>query len=229
MTDPFKPGLSWLDHLSLAVTTAIGAVALGVWRLGPEGPLPMHIDAAGQVDRWGDRVEAALVLGFIAVVTGATALLCAVLERRGLAKDQGAAWTFGRVVGLAAPAFAAGAIVMVSTGGFSGAGETDGFMRATMAFLGLVFLGMGAFLGRTRPNPVIGVRTPWTRRSRLAWDKSNRLAGRLLSLLGIGGLLAAPLAPQPLAIHILNIGVLAVAAISVLESWRVWRADPDRT
>ena len=123
--------------------------------------------------------------------------------------------------------FAAGAIILFAVGRLSGADEADGFLRATMAFQGLVFLGVGAFLGRTRPNPVVGVRTPWSRRSRLAWDKSNRLAGRLLSLLGIAGLLAAPIAPQPLALHLLNAALLAVAVVSTFESWRVWRGDPD--
>lgn len=222
-------GLSWLDHLSLAVTAAIAAVALGVWRLGPTGPLPMHVSAAGQVDRWGDRTEAALVLGFIAATAGAVALLCTELERRGkVAPGHGVSWIVGRIVGLAAPAFAAGAIVLVSVGGLSSPADVDGLARMTMGFISLVFLGVGAFLGRTRPNRVVGVRTWWSLRSRLAWDKSNRLAGRLMSLLGIAGLLAAPLAPQPLGLHLLNAALLLVAGLAVFESWRVWRVDPDR-
>ena len=65
-------------------------------------------------------------------------------------------------------------------------------------------------------------------KSRLAWDRSNRLAGRLLFVTGLAGLIAAPLAPQPLGTFCLIGAVLVVALWSVFESWRVWRGDPDR-
>ena len=42
------------------------------------------------------------------------------------------------------------------------------------------------------------------------------------------GLITAPLAPQPLGFSLLIVGVLIAAGWSVFESWRVWRADPDR-
>ena len=97
-----------------------------------------------------------------------------------------------------------------------------------MAFLSLIFLIMGALLGRVSPNPFIGVKTPWAYKSRLAWDRSNRLAGRLMFWLGAAGLIASPFALQPLGLIVLITGVLIATAWSVFESWRVWRADPDR-
>ena len=36
---------------------------------GPQGPLPMHFDMHGNVDRWGGRLEAAGVLLGFAVLT----------------------------------------------------------------------------------------------------------------------------------------------------------------
>ena len=97
-----------------------------------------------------------------------------------------------------------------------------------MAGISLLFLLIGAFLGRVGANPFVGVRTPWAFKSKLAWERSNRLAGRLLFLLGLAGLVTAPFAPQPLGIQALIAGVLIAAVWSVVESWRVWRTDPDR-
>ena len=97
-----------------------------------------------------------------------------------------------------------------------------------MAGLSLIFILTGAFLGRVGPNPVVGVRTPWTYKSRLAWDRSNRLAGRLLFLIGLAGLVSAPWAIQPFALIVLIVAVIVAAVWSVIESWRVWRTDPDR-
>ncbi|MDQ1152846.1 SdpI family protein [Brevundimonas sp. SORGH_AS_0993] len=104
----------------------------------------------------------------------------------------------------------------------------EGTARLSMAGLSLILLGTGAVLGRVAPNRLVGVRTPWSHKSRLAWDRSNRLAGRLLFLLGLIGLFTAPWAPQPAATLSLIAAALIAAALSTFESWRVWRADPDR-
>ena len=109
-----------------------------------------------------------------------------------------------------------------------GAAQPGVSMAMTAALMSLLFAVMGAFMGRIAPNPVIGVRTPWNYKSRLAWDRSNRLAGRLFFWLGLAGLITAPVLPQPLGFSLLIAGVLIAAGWSVFESWRVWRADPDR-
>ena len=67
----------------------------------------------------------------------------------------------------------------------------------------------------------------------IAADAEGRITavvsgGGEVFLLGLGGLVTAPFAPQPLGLQVLIGGVLIAAAWAVFESWRVWRADPDR-
>ena len=100
--------------------------------------------------------------------------------------------------------------------------------RLMTAALALIFLVVGALIGKAGPNPFVGVRTYWSLRSRLAWDKSNRLAGRLFFWLGLIALPVSPFAPPQLLTPVLTIRAMAAGAVSVLESWRVWRSDPDR-
>jgi uncharacterized membrane protein len=95
--------------------------------------------------------------------------------------------------------------------------------------MALVYVVAGAFVGKTSPGPFAGVRTYWSLRSRLAWDKSNRLAGRLMFWGGLVALAASPFAPQPLGVQALIAWILATCAAAVFESWRVWRSDPERT
>ena len=59
-------------------------------------------------------------------------------------------------------------------------------------------------------------------------DRSNRLAGRLFFWIGLGLILAAPIAPQPAASIAMPVVILVAAIWPVFESWRVWRSDPDR-
>ncbi len=91
-----------------------------------------------------------------------------------------------------------------------------------------LFAVVGAVMGKVPPNAFVGVRTAWSLSSRLAWDRSNRLAGRLFLGFGLIGMVASLALPQRLAMPILIGGVLIIAGLSIFESWRVWRSDPDR-
>lgn len=216
---------SRLSHplLSAAAAAAQGAVALAIWKFGHTGPIPMHFGWNGDVDRWGDRSEAALMAGAMALLSlVAGPVLQAVSQRKG--GDERSYSATVMVLLLVTSLITALAAAM----GFAliPADQIGG--KAVMAMIGAIFAIVGAYLGKVGPNPLIGVRTPWTFASRLAWDKSNRLAGRLFLLVGFAGLVAAPLAPQPAGFQALIVAVLLIAVAVVFESWRVWRSDTDR-
>ena len=181
----------------------------------------MHFGISGMVDRYGDRTELATVIAGSTVIG---ALCWVVLEamRRRSSNPSGLAWSQAVLLIV----FALLGLVHLSL--LAGEGGAFKLSGATMRMgaLSLMFIGIGAFLGKSSPNPFVGVRTYWSLNSRLAWEKSNRLAGRLMFWFGLAGLLATPIAPQPLAFQAL-IGAIIVATLaSVFESWRVWRIDP---
>ncbi|AYG94119.1 hypothetical protein D8I30_02140 [Brevundimonas naejangsanensis] len=208
--------------VSLLILTAAAWVAI----YGPAAPIPLHFDASGQADRYGDRHELAAALAglaglnlLVAWMTGRQADAAAdPIRQKGLRRGQ---WLSIIIMGATA-AFVAWS--SLSPAALTGAAHPGG----AMAFLAFILLVAGAVLGRVGPNPFIGVKTPWAYKSRLAWDRSNRLAGRLMFWLGALGLIASPFAAQPTGLIALTIGVLIAAAWSVFESWRVWRADPER-
>jgi uncharacterized membrane protein len=219
-------------HLTLADTVAAivslliltGAAWIAVY--GPETPIPVHFDAAGQADRYGSRYELAAVLAGLALLnllvawmTGRQAASVAdPIRRKGLQRGQ---WLSILIMG-AVCAF----VGWTSLG--PAAASRASHPGVAMAFTAFILLITGAVLGRVSPNPFIGVKTPWAYKSRLAWDRSNRLAGRLMFWLGAIGLIASPFVVQPTGMISLIIAVLIAAAWSVFESWRVWRADPER-
>lgn len=211
------------DMATVLISVLIGGVGVAVFVAGPTELMPVHWGADGQADSWGTRELVGggmLALGFVnLLIAGGMGLAAARAEdparRRGLRMSQTVV-----LIALTGVALFAGSSTL--------GGVTDMGGAAPMAGMSLLFLVIGAFLGRVGANPFVGVRTPWSYKSKLAWERSNRLAGRLFFLLGIAGLAAAPLAPQPLGYQALIAGVLIAAAWAVFESWRVWRADPDR-
>ena len=216
--------LSILNMLSVLVFVAIAGIALMVAVQGPTVPLPVHFGAGG-VDRWGDRQEVGGLLAALAAI-GAVIALGIGWEASRHEPDSSRGRSLRAAQGVILTAFVGvtGLILFTSLGGRGAAPPQGAMMVAT----GLLFAGIGAFLGRVGPNPFVGVRTPWSYKSRLAWDRSNRLAGRLFFVGGLVAIVAAPFAPQPLGMTTLIAFVIVAALWSVFESWRVWRSDPDR-
>ena len=222
MTAPRK-ARSALDLATVVLSLMVGA--LGVWTIlaGPTELLPIHYNAAGQADDWGSRELLGGGLAGLALLTlllgGGMALAAGRTDdparRRALRYAQ-------LVVVLSIPLIS----LLIASASLSGATDISGALP--VALMSLVILLIGAFLGRVGPNPFVGVRTPWAYKSRLSWERSNRLAGRLFFVIGLAGLLTAPFAPQPLGLYAI-VGAIVLAAVwSGVESWRVWRTDPDR-
>jgi uncharacterized membrane protein len=57
--------------------------------------------------------------------------------------------------------------------------------EAIFAALGVMFMVIGNYLGKTRKNFFLGIRTPWTLASDEVWARTHRLAGRLFIVLGL--------------------------------------------
>jgi len=87
----------------------------------------------------------------------------------------------------------------------------------------------GAAAGRFKPGGYLGLRVYWTTHSRLAWDRAHRVLGRVLFWGGLIGLAASFVMPWPASIALLFATVVLAVSLALLESWRTWRDDPDRT
>lgn len=215
--------VSSADLAAIAISLIMAAAGAGVVFAGPDALMPVHWGPNGQADGWAGReVVGGMVLAaglFTLLLGGGMGLAAARTDEPGRRR----ALRYAQLVVLLTLPLLTLAIGSASLSGLTSIGSA-----APMAVMGLLFLLLGAFLGRVGPNPFVGVRTPWAYKSRLAWERSNRLAGRLFFLLGLGGLSTAAFAPQPLGVQLMLGGVVAAAVWSVVESWRVWRTDPDR-
>ena len=215
--------LSAADRATFAITLAI--VAAGAWTFfaGPLEVMPYHYGPDGQADAWAGREAVGLGMAGLGLLTGLFAGGMGVAARRAEDPARARSLRFGQLLIL---------IVCLGVTLFAGVSSLTGLTSmgaaAPMAGLSALFLVIGSVLGRVGPNPIADVRTPWSYKSRLAWDRSNRLAGRLFFLIGLTGVAAAPVAPQPLGYQAVIGAVILAAFASVFESWRVWRADPDR-
>lgn len=219
-----KP-LNMTEAIAAIVTAICLVMAIWVAFMGPTSPIPMQFGLDGSVNRFGSRYELAGALAFMG-------LLNFIMMR--MMKSQAAQMSDpvrqeGLMRGRMMSSVIIGGLALFITWSSLGSDGVRGVgnMAISMVVISLIFLCIGAVLGRVSPNPWMGVRTPWSYKSRLAWDRSNRLAGRLFFWLGVAGLISAAFVPQPLGMMVLIIGVLVASGLSIWESWRVWKSDPE--
>ena len=96
-----------------------------------------------------------------------------------------------------------------------------------LTFVGLLFIGLGNYMGKIRSNFFIGIRTPWTLSSELSWSKTHRLGGRLFFIEGVALFLVGWIPASPLALQVtLYGGLLSILLICCIYSYLIWKDDP---
>lgn len=201
----------------IAAMWMLSAVA---WTEVPDR-IPVHWGLSGEVDRYGGRTEGLLLLPLVAVGVYALLRLAPRLDpaRANYAQFAGAYGVIRlAVIGLFA---AIHGFVLLSARGVA----TDAAVVVPVAVGGL-FVAVGNVTGKLRPNYFVGIRTPWTLTSKLAWTKTHRRGGWLFVLAGLASI-AAGLGGVAWALAVPVVLVLACVVYLSAYSYVVSKDDPD--
>jgi len=210
----------------LTLVLALALAAFAQWtraQLPPNALVPMHWDIHGHVNGYGHTGSLFLMPATIAALSLLLYLVPRLDSRREhllrSAKAYCSVWI--------ASAFLLSALQIALL--LTVLGHNIPIAKCTVVCTGLVLAIAGNYMGKVRSNHFFGVRTPWTLRSELSWNKSNRLGGRLLLLLGLISAVTA-LTPLPVSFlfWILLGGGFALTVFMMVYSYRIWCDDPDR-
>jgi uncharacterized membrane protein len=205
----------WLLIAGMFVASAI------VWRTSPD-QIPVHWNAAGEVDRYGGKAEGLLMLPLITI---GLYLLLLFLPRIDPRKANYALFTGSYAViriSLVVLMTAIHALVILWI--------EDIKINAAVVVLGgvgLLFIVLGLVMGKVQPNWFVGIRTPWTLASRRSWVKTHRLGGWMFIGMGLVTMLSAAM-PGAWGMAIMMTVIFGSVAILVVYSYIEWRNDPDR-
>jgi len=67
----------------------------------------------------------------------------------------------------------------------AGLGYSVSINTVVPAAVGLLFLILGNYMSKIKPNWFMGIRTPWTLESEEVWNKTHRLGGKIFIALGL--------------------------------------------
>jgi uncharacterized membrane protein len=210
--------------LSLLLIAGMAAVSAWAWaQLGADARIATHFGFDGHANGWMRRDRALL----LAPVMGAILTLAFALLPKFTKQKEGLAASFGSYVtawiGSLTVLFVAHCAIVLAARGW----KVD-IAGSTVVVVDLMFIVLGNGLGKSRPNPWVGVRTPWTKKSDQAWDKANRAAGRMIVATGLASLAALAAAGDWAAHLVLFAGIVVMAVVSTALSYLTWKRDPDR-
>ncbi len=154
----------------LVIISLMFITAAFAWPRVPE-QMPVHWNLAGEPDRIGSKTEALLILPLI--TAGMMTLLLwlpAVMVAQVQSEELRPAY---RQLCLSLTLFLAGVQGLMLAAGLK---LPFNFSTGICVMLALLFGQIGWLLPKLPPNPIAGIRTPWTLHNRETWDRTHRHA-----------------------------------------------------
>jgi len=177
--------------------------------------IPTHWNLSGEPDAWSDKVFG---LAIIPAIIIAAALLFGMLLRRYGSGDirtrRSAGWFIFLVLGLLYAIQLYQALTIL-------AHPVDPLLFFPVLFA-LLSLGISILLPRiSSPNPVFGIRTPWTMKSPIVWERTHQAGARTFRI-AAGLTLLGAFFPDHLFLFIIAPVLLATAWL-VIVSYREYQ------
>jgi uncharacterized membrane protein len=186
----------------------------------PDAPIVTHFDAHFRPNGWMPRDQALFVpLAICAVLMAIMTLAPFIVPPRGALERSSKA--YGAVCfGLAAflTVIAIGVVARPL-------GWPVGIAQIMAVGVGALYIVVGNFATKVRPNFIYGVRTPWTLSNEAVWDRTHRFAGPAIMAGGVFIAVAGLLRPEYM-MPILLTGVLVPGLAAVVYSWWLWSKLP---
>ena len=198
--------------------------SLFAWSKIPASQLiATHWGMDGQADGYSNKTTAFLLLPAVSIFLVALFIFITQIEpRRQNIRQSSKAYSVIFIIVIAFMAVMHGVIIA------SAFGKAVDMLLILPLMLGALMLLLGYNLGNIRSNYMVGIRTPWTLSSDLAWDKTHHLGGKFFFLLGILLLLTMPYHNGALLFLLLISQLLLLTVMLAIYSYLVWRTDPNK-
>lgn len=174
-----------------------------IWNELPK-EVPMHWNASGEIDRWGDKSELFVMLFMLTGITYFIFLVIPYIDPKQRLQSMGNKLNNLRLIlGLFMSALAIYILYSVQ--------QKTSNPVLIFPLIGLLFAFLGNYFKTIKPNYFIGIRTPWTLENEEVWKKTHLMGGKLWF---VGGLLMALTFVLPNEIQLYTfLGITAVISI----------------
>ncbi|MFN8373296.1 MAG: DUF1648 domain-containing protein [Anaerolineae bacterium] len=180
--------------------------------------VPIHWNASGVADRYGDRLFGVLAMPVIALVC---AVLIPTMRRLDPLRASYTSFegTYRFLINLLVVFL--GFVHVMSLG--IALGWSINMSQVIGVALGLMFALLGNVLGRVRPNWFMGIRTPWTMSDPEVWRLTHRVGGRMMVVMGLVVMVVSLVLTGELAVIAMMITIFGTTGAILVYSYIAWR------
>ena len=202
-----------LPILIILISIVLGFYFYSVF---PES-VPMHWNAAGEIDRWGSKLEGAWLMPMIGIAMYVLFLVIPLIDPKKEKYQQFAKtyFIFRSILLLVM----LGIYIIASLNALGYNVPVEVWIPA---IIGLLFIIMGNYMSKIKTNWFMGIRTPWTMSSEEVWNKTHRLGGKLFIIFGLF-LLLTPLLPYSNIYLTLVVPAIIVSLIPIIYSFVIYK------
>jgi uncharacterized membrane protein len=210
--------------ISSSIILSMLAVSLWAWGNIPDQPIPVHFDMEGRPDSYGSKFEGLLLTPAVAIAFNFLLVLLPKIEPRkehllSSSKAYGAVW----IANVACLAVLHGTYVAIILGQ-----SAELYLTPVQIAVGILLMVMGNYTAKIQSNFSFGFRTPWTLSSEQSWNKSHRLGGWLMFVLGLGCIAVSFTESSTLFWWVLLGGSGVITLAIGVYSYLIWKDDPKK-
>lgn len=199
--------------------------------------VPMHYNAAGEIDRWGSKYENYIFPILIIVFALFWHLLILYYEKKVVKTtvEKECAEILSNIKVLKIVGVSVTCMFVVMQGFFLYSAYVEANTNATSACIdigkltcilcGVLFIVIGNFMPKTKKNPVAGVRVKWSMYNDTTWMKSNRFGAVALMITGVLIVVTSVFVKENVALFCMIAYIIVDMFVTLIYSYRVYKRE----
>jgi uncharacterized membrane protein len=215
--NPIKPTIK-TEILPIIIIILMAILSYFFYQSFPD-EVPMHWNIQGEVDDYGSKAMGAFLMPAMAFGMYLLFLALPLMDpKKERYKEFRKVYHIFKILLLS---FFLIIYLLIATASF---GYEVNIGAWVSAMVGILFILLGNYFGKIKPNWFMGIRTPWTLSSEEVWNKTHRLGGKVFIL---GGLTMAlitlfPPAWQSIVFVVL---ILTIVLVPIVYSFLLFRKN----
>jgi uncharacterized membrane protein len=211
----------WLSLLFLAL---IMALVVALYDRLPD-PMPSLWADDGRVIEWISKPMGVLLLPLLSAATVLVLMAAPALVPGGIGSRSGPPPAYPLII-----AIIAGFLLFATSLVFARSlAASPDLPRLMMSGIGLLLALVGNYLGKLPKNLAFGFRTPWTLSSDHVWERTHRVAARVLVAGGLVLFLYCMFREGAISSLLVSALVVVTLVVPVLYSYWAWLRESRRT
>ncbi|MDD3284233.1 MAG: SdpI family protein [Patescibacteria group bacterium] len=217
MKNPIKMNLK-TEILPILCVIFSGVSSIMLYPKMPE-KIPIHWNFRGEIDNWGNSFSHVIAINAMIIGIYLMFIFMPYLDPKKERYEQ-----FEKIYHIIKNVlmiFLTGILFMTN---LSAIGYPINVALYIPIAVGILFIILGNYMGKIKPNWFVGIRTPWTLSSEETWNKSHRLSGKIFMLSGfliaINGFL-----PEILRLPVFIFAIVIILFGTLVGSYIIYRKN----